>query len=63
MRTKDGVGIANFDKNPRADSFSLYMNAVGDLILKNLVPKKKLTINKEHFETIKDSWLQDATYE
>jgi len=39
------------------------MNAVGDLILKNLVPKKKLIISKEHFETIKDSWLKDATYE
>jgi hypothetical protein len=25
--------------NPRADSFSLYMNFVGDAILKSLLPK------------------------
>jgi hypothetical protein len=63
VRTKDGVGNSSLEKNPRADSFSLYMNAVGDLILKSLVPKKKLTLSKEHFEIIKDSWLQNATYE
>jgi hypothetical protein len=27
--------------NPRADSFSLYMNIVGDILLKNLLPKDK----------------------
>jgi hypothetical protein len=57
VRTKDGVCSPKDSlKNPRADSFSLYMNAVGDLILKNLLPKKKLAI-KEHIEVIKDSWL------
>jgi hypothetical protein len=28
-------------QNPRADSFSLYMNIVGDILLKNLLPKEK----------------------
>ena len=27
--------------NPRADSFTLYMNFVGDAILRGLLPKKK----------------------
>ena len=33
--------------NPRADSFSLYMNFVADTILKNIRPKGKLD-NKLH---------------
>jgi len=45
VRTKDGSGNAeqNPFKNPRADSFSLYMNVVGDILLKNLLPKTKIT--------------------
>ena len=31
-----------FYKYPRADSFDLYRNSVGDTILRNLVPKSKL---------------------
>jgi len=27
--------------NPRADSFSLYMNIVADLLIKNILPKDK----------------------
>jgi len=37
------------------------MNAVADIILKSLVPKRKLMQNKEHFEILKDTSL--ATYE
>jgi len=33
--------------NPRADSFSLYMNYVADTMLRNLLPKSKLD-NKLH---------------
>lgn len=33
--------------NPRADSFSLYLNFVADTILKNILPKSKLE-NKLH---------------
>jgi hypothetical protein len=40
VRTKDGMVVSNPNmQNPRADSFSLYMNFVGDMILKNLLPK------------------------
>ena len=34
--------------NPRADSFSLYMNFVGDMILKNLLPKQKYAKSSIH---------------
>ena len=34
--------------NPRADSFSLYMNYVGDMLLKGLVPKHKIVKNTTH---------------
>lgn len=45
VRTKDGVGTElNPFKNPRADAFSLYMNVVGDILLKSLVPKQKLSL-------------------
>ena len=55
VRTKDGVGTElNPFKNPRADSFSLYMNVVGDILLKNLLPKPKLALQMHHIETIKD---------
>jgi hypothetical protein len=39
--------------NPRADSYSLYLNFVADRILQNLLPKSKLD-NKLH-KTIRDS--------
>ncbi len=53
VRTKDGSGIElNPFKNPRADSFSLYMNIVGDILLKNLLPKKKIVANINHIEVI-----------
>ena len=43
VRTKDG-GVGNIDpsKNPRADSFSLYMHTVGEVLLKSLLPKRKI---------------------
>lgn len=45
VRTKDGTGVQLEPfKNPRADSFSLYMNFVGDVLLKNLLPKTKLAL-------------------
>jgi hypothetical protein len=40
VRTKDGMVVSNPNmQNPRADSFSLYMNFVGDMLLKSLLPK------------------------
>lgn len=64
VRTKDGSGIElNPFKNPRADSFSLYMNVVADIMLKNLLPKKKIMANINHIEEIKEAWLSSATYE
>lgn len=46
LRTNDGMVIpdtqATIKGNPRADSFSLYLNFVADTILKNLLPKSKL---------------------
>lgn len=64
VRTKDGTGVElNPFKNPRADSFSLYMNFVGDLMLKNLLPKTKLSLFTSHIEVLKDPWLAQATYE
>jgi hypothetical protein len=44
VRTKDGAVEINPFKTPRADSFSLYMNVVGDILLKNILPKAKLSI-------------------
>jgi hypothetical protein len=64
VRTKDGCSInLNPFKNPRADSFSLYMNIVGDILLKNLLPKKKILASLNHVEVIKEAWLSSATYE
>ena len=64
MRTKDGTGVQLEPfKNPRADSFSLYMNFVGDVLLKNLLPKTKLALITQHVEVLKDPWLASATYE
>jgi hypothetical protein len=34
--------------NPRADGFSLYMNFVGDNILKSIVPKSKVLKSTIH---------------
>lgn len=45
-------------KNPKADSFSLYMNVVADTILKNLLPKTKISNTVSHYETIKDPFTQ-----
>ncbi len=64
VRTKDGAGAKTDPfKNPRADSFSLYMNFVGDLLLKNLLPKNKLAYCPQHIEILKEAWLSSATYE
>jgi hypothetical protein len=49
VRTKDGMMVSNPNMtNPRADSFSLYMNFVGDQLLKNLLPKNKYAKNSIH---------------
>jgi hypothetical protein len=53
MRTNDGMILPDPSKsNPRADSFSLYLNFVADKILQNLLPKSKLD-NKLH-KTIRE---------
>lgn len=53
LRTNDGMIIPDPSKNnPRADSFSLYLNFVADKILTNVLPKSKLD-NKLH-KTIRD---------
>jgi hypothetical protein len=66
VRTKDGsqgnVDASKSNNGVRADSFSLYMNVVGDLILKNLLPKGKLQ-NLPHIEVLRDAFLANATYE
>ena len=49
-------------QNPRADSFSLYMNTVADIVLKQILPKKKLLAIKEHIEQ-RNQFLTHATYE
>lgn len=63
VRTKDG-GVGNIDpsKNPRADSFSLYMHTVGELLLKSLLPKRKMATILSHKETA-NPYLKAATYE
>jgi hypothetical protein len=43
MRSNDGMIIPDSGKvNPRADSFSLYLNFVANQMLSNLLPKNKL---------------------
>lgn len=43
VRTKDGLaGTKGEATNPRADSFSLYMNTVGEILLKSIIPKKRM---------------------
>jgi len=64
VRTKDDSGCKlSPSKNSRADSFKLYMNVVGDIILKNILPKAKLGFLTSHIEDISDPWLANATYE
>jgi hypothetical protein len=49
VRTKDGkVNKNDGVPNPRADGFSLYMNYVGSVLLKNIIPKAKLCKLQEH---------------
>ena len=56
LRTNDGMVIPDSKKvNPRADSYSLYLNFVADRILQNILPKSKLD-NKLH-KTIRDKKL------
>ena len=48
VRTNDGMILPESGKfNPRADSFSLYMNYVANTLLSNLLPKSRLS-NKNH---------------
>lgn len=51
LRTNDGMVIPDSTTankgNPRADSYSLYLNFVADTILKQILPKSKLD-NKLH---------------
>ena len=48
VRTNDGMILPEAGKtNPRADSFSLYMNYVANTLLSNLLPKTRL-MNKNH---------------
>ncbi len=48
VRTKDGMAVSNPNmSNPRADSFSLYMNFVGGMILKSLLPKVRVGVKKD----------------
>ena len=48
VRTNDGMILPEAGKfNPRADSFSLYMNYVANTLLSNLLPKTRLQ-NKNH---------------
>jgi hypothetical protein len=43
MRSNDGQIIPDPEKaNPRADSFSLYLNFVANTVLQNLLPKTKI---------------------
>lgn len=53
LRTNDGMILSDPNKsNPRADSFSLYLNFVADRILQNVLPKSKID-NKLH-KTIRE---------
>ena len=63
VRTKDGgKGNINPALNPRADGFSLYMNKVGEMILKSILPKRKMAALVTHKE-IANPWLEKATFE
>jgi hypothetical protein len=61
VRTKDGMMAVNPNmNNPRADGFSLYMNFVGDTILKNSLPKQKMIKNSIHKIMPKVKAIADA---
>ena len=64
VRTKDG-GSGDLDpsKNPRADSFSLYMHTVGDVLLKSLLPRKNLAALGFSHKEAANPYLKAATYE
>lgn len=47
-------------QNPRADSFTLYMNFVGDAVLRGLLPKKKWIKNTTHKTPILDALETDG---
>jgi hypothetical protein len=54
-RTNDGRIVPEVGKpNPRADSFSLYLNYVGNKILGNILPKSKITSKVYYTYTDKD---------
>ena len=43
MRTNDGmINPEKHRPNPRADSYSLYLNFVANQVLNNILPKNKL---------------------
>ena len=64
VRTKDG-GSGDLDpsRNPRADSFSLYMHTVGEILLKSLLPRKKLAAGGFSHKEAANPYLKAATYE
>ena len=63
VRTKDGgAGYLDPNKNPRADSFSLYMKTVGEMLLKSILPRKKQAAITVHKEQV-NQFLKAATYE
>lgn len=60
LRTNDGMILPDSSKsNPRADSFSLYLNFVADKILTNILPKSKLD-NKLH-KTIREKKISGTS--
>jgi hypothetical protein len=45
MRSNDGQMVPDKGKpNPRADSFSIYLNFVANTMLQNLLPKNRLDL-------------------
>ena len=63
VRTKDGgPGAKDPALNPRADGYRLYMNTVAEMLLKSLLPKRKMASIVDHKE-IANPWLKGATFE
>ena len=62
VKTNDGKTIGGQQQpngskapNPRADGFSLYFNIVGDILLKNLLPKdKKKALGHKYYPMIEN---------
>ena len=62
VRTNDGKTLGGQQQqqgvkalNPRADGFSLYLNIVGDILLKNLLPKdKKKALGHKYYPMIEN---------